>query len=70
MEAALWDARAKWFELGLALDLSEETLEVIYLAMCSTIKIIIKARRHKIRFFFGEQIERRKIRNPQLAPYL
>ncbi len=31
MEAALWGARAraKWFELGLALNLSEETLEVI-----------------------------------------
>ena len=29
MEAALWDARAKWFELGLALNLSEKTLEVI-----------------------------------------
>ena len=30
MEAALWGARAKWFELGLALNLSEETLEVIF----------------------------------------
>ncbi len=29
IEAALWHARAKWFELGLALDLSEETLKVI-----------------------------------------
>ncbi len=31
MEAALWGARAKWFELGLALNLSKETLEVIFL---------------------------------------
>ncbi|XP_064385940.1 uncharacterized protein LOC135334611 isoform X5 [Halichondria panicea] len=30
MEAALWHARAKWFELGLALDLSEETLKAIH----------------------------------------
>ena len=30
MEAALWHVRTKWFELGLALDLSEDTLEVIY----------------------------------------
>ncbi|XP_064385938.1 uncharacterized protein LOC135334611 isoform X3 [Halichondria panicea] len=33
MEAALWGARAKWFELGLALNLSEETLEIFIMGI-------------------------------------